>query len=100
MGSWFLIRNHIKSKLEIGESRSVNLIDVANGRMTLKDVLQDYALDDIYNTDELGLFIALGPSKTLASKNDKVKGTKKNKKRITVLLTSNASGKVKLKVND
>ena len=76
---------------------------IENARMELKDLLQYYTIDDIYNTDELGLYYCLGPSKTLASKDDKAKGYKKNKKRITVLLTANASGSFKLKplvIND
>ena len=76
---------------------------IENARMELKDLLQYYTIDDIYNTDELGLYYCLGPSKTLASKDDKAKGYKKDKKRITVLLTANASGSFKLKplvIND
>ena len=38
------------------------------------------------------------PSRTLAAKDDEAKGCKKNKERITVILTSNASGTVKIKV--
>ena len=94
----FKRRFGLVSKLENGESRSVDLNVVEEARLSLKDLLSNYEIDDIYNTDELGLFYCLGPSRTLAAKDDEAKGCKKNKERITVLLTSNASGTVKIKV--
>jgi len=84
-------------KTENGESKSVDMNLVEEGRRELKDILQDYDIEDIYNADELGLFTCLGPNKTLASKDDKAKGMKKIKTRVTVLLATNASGKVKVK---
>jgi hypothetical protein len=63
----------------------------------LKDVCQNFQIENIFNTDELGLFYCLGPDKTLASRSDEAKGTKKNKNRVTILLTANATGTSKVK---
>ena len=53
--------------------------------------------DQIYNCDESGLYWKALPSKTLASSNEhRAEGYKINKKRITLLLCSNASGSHKL----
>ncbi len=71
---------------------------VEEARLSLKNLLSNYDIADIYNTDEVGLFYFLGPSRTLAAKDDEAKGCKKNKERKTVLLTSNASGTLKIKV--
>ena len=78
-------------------SRSADLDVVGEAWLSLKNILSNYDIADIYNTDEFGLFYCLGPLRTLAAKNDKAKGGKNNKKRITVLLNSNASGTVKIK---
>ena len=68
---------------------------VQTGREDLQRVLQDYDPEDIFNLDETGLFYRLGPNYTLET--TKVSGTKKSKDRITVALTSNATGTTKLK---
>ena len=70
-------------------------LTVQTGREDLQRVLQDYDPDDIFNLDETGLFYRLGPSYTLAT--TKLSGTKKSKDRLTVALTSNATGSTKLK---
>ena len=38
----FKNRNGFYCKTEIGESRSINMKIIENGRMELKDLLQDY----------------------------------------------------------
>ncbi|CAF0763029.1 unnamed protein product, partial [Brachionus calyciflorus] len=57
----------------------------------------DLSSRDIYNCDETGLYYRLGPSRTIAAKSEKCKGTKKDKSRLTILFVTNASGDVKLK---
>lgn len=80
-----------------GEGDSTSPEQVADGRRLMIDLLSkhEYSLRDIYNMDETGLFYRLQPNKTLATK--PVKGTKKNKERITIGLCSNADGSEKLK---
>ena len=87
----------IRCKTITGESESACLNQVENGRKELQQVIATFNIDDVYNADETGLFFRLGPNKTLASKGDKAKGTKKDKERITVLLCCNATGTKKLK---
>ena len=91
----FKSRRGIKRKLYLGEADSADMTAVQTGWADLQRVLQDYDPDDIFNLDETGLFFRLGPSYTLAT--TKVSGTKKSKDRLTVALTSNATGSTKLK---
>lgn len=91
----FKSRRGIKRKLYEGEADSADMTAVQTGREDLQRVLQDYDPEDIFNLDETGLFYRLGPNYTLAT--TKVSGTKKSKDRITVALTSNATGTTKLK---
>ena len=91
----FKSRRGMKRKLYKGEADSADMTAVQTGREDLQRVLQDYDPEDIFNLDETGLFYRLGPNYTLAT--TKVSGTKKSKDRITVALTSNATGTTKLK---
>jgi hypothetical protein len=93
--SGFKKRNGIKSYRLHGESASVTPESLGPAREELRKVLQSYTLDTIYNCDETGLFFRLLPNQTLASTS--MKGTKKDKERVTVLLTANASGTHKFK---
>jgi DDE superfamily endonuclease len=52
-------------------------------------------LDTVYNCDETGLFFRLMPNQTLAS--TLMKGNKKDKEQVTVLLIANISGTHKFK---
>ena len=47
-----------------------------------------FDIENVYNADETGLFFRLGPNRTLATKSDRAKGTKKDKERVTVLLVA------------
>ena len=51
-----------------------------------------FDIENVHNADETGLFFQLGPNRTLATKSDRAKGTKKDKERVTVLLCCNATG--------
>ena len=93
----FQKRYNISSKIITGESESACLDQVENGRKKLQELIAAFNLENVYNADETGLFFRLGPNKTLATKNDRAKGTKKDKERITVLLCCNATGTKKLK---
>ncbi|GAU97015.1 hypothetical protein RvY_08378 [Ramazzottius varieornatus] len=64
---------------------------------TLPSILQDYALKDVINCDELGLNYSQLPNKSLIKKSQaKPKGCKLRKDRITVLLTCSATGERKM----
>jgi len=93
----FQKRYNSSSKIITGESGSVILEHVESGRKRLQELIALFDIENVYNADETGLFFRLGPNKTLATKNDKAKGTKKNKERITVLLCCNATGSKKFK---
>ena len=93
----FQNRYDISSKCITGESESACLDQVENGRKLLQDIIATFNLESVYNADETGLFFRLGPNRTLASRNDKAKGIKKDKERVTVLLCCNATGTKKLK---
>ena len=54
-----------------------------------------YRPEDVYNADETSLFFQMTPDQTLAIQ--AVKGKKKDKARITILLCMNATGTDKLK---
>jgi DDE superfamily endonuclease len=60
----------------------------------IKHIIVQYAPDDIYNMDETGLFYNLAPDKTIAQR--QIEGAKKDKTRITIGFTCNASGSDRL----
>ena len=91
----FKLRYGIKQRIKHGESASVSQEVVENGRKKMQEITSHYALSDIYNMDETGLFYRLKPGKTLADK--PVSGTKNSKDRLTVGLCMNADGTDKLK---
>lgn len=80
-----------------GEAKAVKpeAVDAWN-KTLLPQLLQEYAAEDIYNTDETGLFYKLQPSKSLVYKDEDGRGGKCSKARITVLLTANMTGSHKL----
>ena len=55
-----------------------------------------YELEDVYNTDEIGLYFRAHPNKTLVQ--GKVKGRKLQKERVTLALDVNSTGIDKLKL--
>ena len=62
----------------------------------LKELLQLYKPDDIFNADETGIFFICLPDKTLDFKGAICTGGKKAKDRLTVLVAANMSVKEKL----
>ncbi|CAF1033727.1 unnamed protein product [Brachionus calyciflorus] len=96
----FQERFNLCSKKTCGESGSVNENDVQSGRDDLKDVIQNYPPNNIYNADETGLFYRLGPDRNIVHRDEEVKGYKKDKARTTCMLGTNASGTVLLLVDN
>jgi Tc5 transposase DNA-binding domain/DDE superfamily endonuclease/CENP-B N-terminal DNA-binding domain len=78
-----------------GESESAPIELLPGHRKELVELLRQYRPEDVYNADETGLFFRMTPDQTLATQ--AVKGKKKDKERITVLLCTNATGTDKLK---
>lgn len=65
----FKNRHGIKFRTEQGEAAVVNQEVVATWQETvLKEALAKYSANDIFNSDETGLFWKLMPNKTLAFK--------------------------------
>ncbi|CAG8739779.1 1230_t:CDS:2, partial [Gigaspora rosea] len=78
---------------EKAESAPVEFLE--QFREELKDVLKLYEPQDIFNTDECGLFYCMEPDTSLLT--SVRKGKKKNKSRNTVVCMSNADGTEKIK---
>ena len=58
----------------------------------LLSVCEGYAPENIFNTDETGLFFRALPTKSMVAKGDSCKGGKVAKERVTVLLCCSAKG--------
>lgn len=57
-----------------------------------------YKDEDIFNTDETGLFFRMMPDKTMKFKGEKCVGGKLSKERLTVLVAANMTGSEKVKL--
>ena len=76
-----------------GEAADVDpTVAVSDWSEHLKTICQGYALKDIFNADETGLFYRALPIRSMAIKGVKTSGGKKSKERITVLLACSAIG--------
>lgn len=91
--SRFKNRHDIVGKTLSGESASA---DTSSASAWVSEnvpaLLEEFAMCDIYNADETGLFYEMLPCKTLDMKGQRCHGGKHSKKRVTVLLCSNADG--------
>lgn len=92
----FKARCGISNQVICGESAGVDPTVISNGRDQASKLIKDYALRDVYNLDETGLFFRMLPDRSLTTK-DKTKGIKKPKERISVMLCCNADGTDKLR---
>jgi len=90
----FKRRNNIHRHHRHGEAGSAPLESLPEERTKLRRILGQYTLDRIYNIDETGLFYRMSPNQTLST--SPVLGQKKDKTRITVLLSTNVIGTDKL----
>ncbi|KAF0702727.1 hypothetical protein AaE_015751 [Aphanomyces astaci] len=75
------------AKLEAGSTPPET---VEAGRAEMQTITTGYEPADIYNMDETSFFYCLSPHRSITR--NRVPGTKKSKKRITLALTSNADG--------
>nr|XP_042912844.1 tigger transposable element-derived protein 6-like [Parasteatoda tepidariorum] len=89
-------RNNIVYRKLHGEKQDADFSSAADW---VNDVwptlIKDYKPEQIFNTDETGLFFRALPEHTLLFKNESTGGCKKMKERLTVLLTCNMTGTVK-----
>lgn len=91
----FKKRHQLKLRKLHGESFSVKEINYDEFLIELKEKINEYGEENVYNADETGLFYKLIPSKTIC-KNIR-KGYKLLKDRISILLCANMKGSVKRK---
>jgi len=93
--SRFKKRHSLREIVKHGEAGSVSCEnDLEMEREKLHEELDKYSIDDIYNTDETGLFWEMEPCRVLS--NRRLSGNKKKKSKVSILLTTNASGTDKL----
>ena len=90
----FKKRHGIRQFVAHGESGSVNLATVEEALPELHQLISSYALDDVFNVDETGLFFRMQASRFLATK--QLEGKKVDKQRLTVVACTNATGSEKL----
>ena len=91
--SKFKKRFNIKAYTRHGEDVSVDTSTKVLRRMEeIKTIVSKHDSDDVFNMDETGIFYKLEPNRTLATM--RLSGKKKQKDRITVALTANATGTI------
>ncbi|KDQ06624.1 hypothetical protein BOTBODRAFT_78570, partial [Botryobasidium botryosum FD-172 SS1] len=77
----------------VGEAGSADFEEITKSREEFQKMLAEWDPEVFLNSDETAVFYRLAPNSTLAT--GPVKGTKRDKARMTVLLTANATGTVK-----
>jgi hypothetical protein len=93
----FKKRSGLVYKKVCGEANSVNSEEVvASKDTTLLHLMAKYSPQDIFNTDEFGLFYNMLPDKTYTFKGTSCTGIKVTTERITVLVCANLDGTEKL----
>ncbi|XP_031261345.1 CENP-B homolog protein 2-like [Pistacia vera] len=90
----FKQRHVIHSFRRFGESCSVNMEKIEASLPPIREELDKWALKDIYNMDEIGLFYRMQADNSLATK--QLEGRKQNKERITIVICCNGDSSDKL----
>lgn len=88
----FYQRHSFRQQAAHGESGSVQQEIINRELPAIREVLQQFQPQDIFNADESALFYNMPPNKTIGS----APGLKKNKTRITILLACNSTGSERL----
>ncbi|KAF0713723.1 hypothetical protein As57867_004228, partial [Aphanomyces stellatus] len=86
----FQRKHGLSSKRQHGEAGSTPREAVRQGREQVLATTQGYNADDVYNINETSFFWCMSPHRSITR--SRTHGTKKSKKRITLALTTNASG--------
>jgi len=93
----FKKRHGISSYLKCGESLSAPPEeDIQTERLKLRDVLQKWDPENIFNCDESALYWSREPNRVLAK--GQIKGRKRSMERVTVFFVANSTGTEKLPV--
>jgi hypothetical protein len=90
----FKQQHQIRSHRRFGESGATDTEIIEESLPRIRTILDQYALADIYNMDETGLFYHMQADNSLATK--QLEGRKQNKERITITVCCNADGSDKL----
>jgi hypothetical protein len=90
----FKQRHQIRSHRQFGESGVTDMEIIEESLPRIRTILDQYALADIYNMDETGLFYRMQADNSLATR--QFEGRKQNKERITITVCCNANGFDKL----
>lgn len=93
----FKKRNNITFRKICGESASVDNNVCIEWKQKLSEIIREYEFKNVFNADETGLFYKCLPDRTMCFKNEKCRGGKHSKERITILLCANMDGSEKLK---
>ena len=86
----FKQRFHIKHYIRHGELGNVNRVMVEEELIEIRQDLDPYDSEDIYNMDESALYWKMSPEGTLAT--EQMPGTKVEKSRISINLAVNVTG--------
>ncbi|KAF0739894.1 hypothetical protein AaE_008777 [Aphanomyces astaci] len=86
----FQRKHGLTSKIQHGEAASTPREAVRQGRREVLNTTSGYSPANVYNMDETAYFYCLSPHRSITRQ--RVPGTKKSKKRITMALTTNADG--------
>ncbi|KAK7094233.1 hypothetical protein V1264_007882 [Littorina saxatilis] len=85
-------RYNVNFAMRSGEASGVPLEAVDDWIKRLPEITKDYALEDIFNADETGLYFRALPQRSMIVKGDSRKGIRTAKDRITVLLACSGTG--------
>ena len=88
----FRKRHNIAFNVISGEAADVSSETIDDWKKRIPSIIDGYALEDIYNCDETGLFYRALPDRTLSIKGQQCQGGKRSKERVTALLCCNATG--------
>lgn len=92
----FKKRHNVVFRKICGEGNAVDINTCNDWIEGLRDIINGYTADNIFNADETGLFYKCLPDKTFTFKNSDCQGGKMSKDRTTILLCANMSGTEKL----
>jgi hypothetical protein len=90
----FKHRHGIKSFRRFGESGSVDVQDMEQKLVSIREKIDQFPMKDVFNMDETGLFYRLQADHSLATK--QLEGRKQDKERLTVVICCNEDGSEKI----
>ena len=92
-------RHNLKQITLTGENAETCSVTAEKARQNMQTKLQSWDADNIYNLDETACYFKLLPNKTISAGDDeKGRGMKRSKARVTVMICCNATGTHKPRV--